>query len=109
MADHQALDFDDIILKTIALLEADATVLKKWSNQFKYILIDEYQDTNLAQYRLIKLLTNKNHNICVVGDDWQSIYSWRGADFTNILNFERDYPRANVIKLNKITAALNIF
>jgi DNA helicase-2/ATP-dependent DNA helicase PcrA len=101
LADHQALDFDDIILKTIALLEADATVLKKWSNQFKYILIDEYQDTNLAQYRLIKLLTNKNHNICVVGDDWQSIYSWRGADFTNILNFERDYPRANVIKLEQ--------
>jgi len=101
LADHQALDFDDIILKTIALLEADATVLKKWSDQFKYILIDEYQDTNLAQYRLIKLLTNKNHNICVVGDDWQSIYSWRGADFTNILNFERDYPKANVIKLEQ--------
>ena len=69
--------------------------------QFKYILIDEYQDTNAAQYKLIKLLTNKQNNLCVVGDDWQSIYSWRGADYRNILNFERDYPKSAIIKLEQ--------
>lgn len=96
-----ALDFDDLIGKTVALLENNEQVRKKWKNNFKYILIDEYQDTNSAQYKLIKLLVNDNNNIAVVGDDWQSIYSWRGANFRNILNFERDYPSATIIKLEQ--------
>ncbi len=76
-------------------------VRKKWQANFKHILIDEYQDTNAAQYAIVKALVNDQHNICVVGDDWQSIYSWRGADFTNILNFERDFKGAKVIKLEQ--------
>src|SRR4030095_2536321 len=69
--------------------------------QFRYIMIDEYQDTNAAQYKLVKLLTNEHRNIAVVGDDWQSIYSWRGADFRSILNFEKDYPKTTIIKLEQ--------
>lgn len=99
--DAAALDFDDLIGKTVKLLENHSELQKKWSTQFAYIMIDEYQDTNNAQYKLIKLLTNQQQNICVVGDDWQSIYSWRGADFRNILNFERDYPNAHVVKLEE--------
>ncbi len=96
-----ALDFDDLIGKTVNMLSNNEAVREKWRGQFKYILIDEYQDTNAAQYKLIKLLTNENNNLCVVGDDWQSIYSWRGADYRNILNFERDYPKAVIIKLEQ--------
>ena len=96
-----ALDFDDLIGRTVAMLEAHKELREKWANQFRYIMIDEYQDTNNAQYKLIKLLTNKEQNLCVVGDDWQSIYSWRGADFRNILNFERDYPKSTIIKLEE--------
>lgn len=96
-----ALDFDDLIAKTVVMLIENDEVKMKWQNRFKYILIDEYQDTNAAQYQLIKLLVNKNNNIAVVGDDWQSIYSWRGADFRNILNFEKDYPKVTVIKLEQ--------
>jgi len=96
-----ALDFDDLIGKTVDMLSIDAEVQKKWREQFKYIMIDEYQDTNAAQYKLIKLLTNDSNNVCVCGDDWQSIYSWRGADYRNILNFERDYPKAAIIKLEQ--------
>lgn len=96
-----ALDFDDLICKAVNILEKSEDVRKKWQTQFKYVLIDEYQDTNSAQYKLIKLLVNKQKNIAVVGDDWQSIYSWRGADFKNILNFERDYPDATIIKLEQ--------
>lgn len=96
-----ALDFDDLILKTVRLLETNQEIREKWRNQFRYIMIDEYQDTNLAQYKLIKLLVNKDKNIAVVGDDWQSIYSWRGADFRNILRFEQDYKNATVIKLEQ--------
>lgn len=96
-----ALDFDDLIGKTVALLENNVQVRKKWQDTFKYILIDEYQDTNSAQYKLVKFLVNEDQNIAVVGDDWQSIYSWRGANFRNILNFERDYPNAAVIKLEQ--------
>ena len=101
LRDQQALDFDDLIGRTVSLLENNPEVKEKWRRQFKYILIDEYQDTNAAQYKLIKLFTNEHKNICVVGDDWQSIYSWRGADFKNILNFERDYPNAAIIKLEQ--------
>ena len=96
-----ALDFDDLLSKAAEMFEKDAEVRHKWQERFKYILIDEYQDTNAVQYRLIKSLVNEHRNICVVGDDWQSIYSWRGADFTNILNFERDFPGAKVIKLEQ--------
>ena len=96
-----ALDFDDLIGQAVQLLAAKKKIRDKWQTQFKYVMIDEYQDTNSAQYRLIKLLTGPQRNIAVVGDDWQSIYSWRGADFRNILNFERDYPGTEVIKLEQ--------
>jgi len=96
-----ALDFDDLISKTLQLMSSVEEVRSKWRGNFRYILIDEYQDTNSAQYQLIKLLVNENNNIAVVGDDWQSIYSWRGADFRNILNFERDYKDVTVIKLEQ--------
>ena len=96
-----ALDFDDLLLKELELLQNHPEVRKKWQEKFKHILIDEYQDTNAVQYSIVKLLVGQEKNICVVGDDWQSIYSWRGADFTNILNFERDFPGAKVIKLEQ--------
>ncbi len=95
------LDFDDLIAKTVHMLESQPEVRKKWQQQFKYVMIDEYQDTNTAQYKLVKLLTNADNNIAVVGDDWQSIYSWRGADFRNILKFESDYKNCTVIKLEQ--------
>lgn len=101
LKDAGGLDFDDLIIKTVQLLKNTDAVRTKWQNQFRYILVDEYQDTNAAQYALIKLLTNEQKNIAVVGDDWQSIYSWRGADFRNILNFERDYKDTTVIKLEQ--------
>jgi DNA helicase-2/ATP-dependent DNA helicase PcrA len=96
-----ALDFDDLIGRTVSLLKNYPKVREKWQHQFKYVMIDEYQDTNSAQYTLIKLLTGVHQNIAVVGDDWQSIYSWRGADFRNILNFEKDYKNCTVIKLEQ--------
>lgn len=96
-----ALDFDDLLIKTVQLLKDNESVRKKWQQKFKHILIDEYQDTNSAQYQIVKFLINDKQNICVVGDDWQSIYSWRGADFTNILNFERDFPGAVVVRLEQ--------
>lgn len=97
----KALDFDDLLLEAVRLLADVPPVRDMWQKRFKYILVDEYQDTNKVQYRLIRLLAGTTENVCVVGDDWQSIYSWRGADFTNILNFERDFPGATVIKLEK--------
>lgn len=96
-----ALDFDDLLLEAVCLFKENAEVRERWQRRFKHILVDEYQDTNAVQYQLVKLLVNESKNICVVGDDWQSIYSWRGADFTNILNFERDFPGAKVIKLEQ--------
>ncbi len=101
LRDTNALDFDDLIARTVSLLQTQKEIRDKWQQQFKYIMIDEYQDTNAAQYKLVKLLTNENKNIAVVGDDFQSIYSWRGADFRNILNFEKDYPGCTVIKLEQ--------
>lgn len=101
LKDNGALDFDDLIGRVVHLLETNQEISDKWRRQFSYIMIDEYQDTNAAQYKLIKLLTDKTENIAVVGDDWQSIYSWRGADFRNILNFEKDYPKATIIKLEQ--------
>ena len=100
-AESNALDFDDLLIRVADLFDRNIMVRKKWQDKFKHILIDEYQDTNHIQYRLVKALVNEKRNICVVGDDWQSIYSWRGADFTNILNFEKDFPGAVVIKLEQ--------
>lgn len=96
-----ALDFDDLINKTVDMLKTQSDVRKKWQQQFRYIMIDEYQDTNTAQYQLVNLLTNEQKNIAVVGDDWQSIYSWRNADFRNILRFEKDNKNCTVIKLEQ--------
>ena len=101
LKDAMALDFDDLISRTVQMLSGNEQIRSKWQQQFRYVMIDEYQDTNAAQYKLIKLLTNENNNIAVVGDDWQSIYSWRGADFKNILNFEKDYKNCQVIKLEQ--------
>jgi DNA helicase-2/ATP-dependent DNA helicase PcrA len=96
-----ALDFDDLLFKTVQLFQKHPEVLEKYQNMFRYILIDEYQDTNHAQYILIKLLASKYRNIFAIGDDWQSIYSFRGAKFQNILDFKRDYPEAKTILLEE--------
>jgi DNA helicase II / ATP-dependent DNA helicase PcrA len=96
-----ALDFDDLLIETVRLFKESPETRTKWRDKFKHIMIDEYQDTNAAQYAIVKDLVGADKNICVVGDDWQSIYSWRGADFTNILNFERDYKGAKVVKLEQ--------
>lgn len=98
---NNALDFDDLIMKTVLLFEQYPEVLEYYQNRFQYILIDEYQDTNHAQYRLVKLLAARHRNLCVVGDDDQSVYRFRGADIQNILDFERDYPEARVIRLEQ--------
>jgi DNA helicase-2/ATP-dependent DNA helicase PcrA len=98
---NNALDFDDLIFKAVELLKNDKEVLEFYHRKFRYIMVDEYQDTNKAQYELIKLLVDEKENICVVGDDDQCIYAWRGADVTNILDFEKDYPAAKVVKLEQ--------
>jgi DNA helicase-2/ATP-dependent DNA helicase PcrA len=96
-----ALDFDDLISKTVSMLQTKPDIRQKWQEQFKYILIDEYQDTNAAQYQLVKLLINKDQNIAVCGDDWQSVYMFRGSDYRNILRFEADFKNCTVIKLEQ--------
>lgn len=101
LKDASALDFDDLISRTVHMLKTQTEIRDKWRQQFKYIMIDEYQDTNLAQYQLVNMLTNEHKNIAVVGDDWQSIYSWRGADFRNILKFEKDFKDCTIIKLEQ--------
>lgn len=98
---NNALDFDDLILKTVELFKKCPDVLEYYQNKFKYILVDEYQDTNGCQYKLVEMLAQKNRNICVVGDDDQSIYKFRGADITNILNFEKCFDEAKVVKLEQ--------
>ena len=98
---NNALDFDDLLLLTIRLFQEIPEVLAKYQERFKYVMVDEYQDTNRAQYLLTKLLTEKTRNLFVVGDADQSIYAWRGADIRNILDFERDYPEAKVVKLEQ--------
>jgi DNA helicase-2/ATP-dependent DNA helicase PcrA len=98
---NNALDFDDLILKTVFLLKSDERIREKYQSKFEYIFVDEYQDTNKSQYELIKYLSGKHGNICVVGDEDQSVYGWRGADIRNILNFERDFKGAEVIKLEQ--------
>ena len=101
MKSLNALDFDDLLLKTLELFADHPPVLQQYRERFRYVLVDEYQDTNKAQYELIRLLTADSRNLCVVGDDDQSIYGWRGADIRNILDFEVDYPDAKVIKLEQ--------
>ena len=88
------MDFDDLLLNTYLLFSAHEDVRAKYQDRFKFVLVDEYQDTNYAQYLIIKRLAALNHNICVVGDDAQSIYAFRGANIQNIFNFRRDYPNA---------------
>jgi len=98
---NNAMDFDDLILKTVQLFEKDDDVRAFYQNKFKYIMVDEYQDTNYMQYRFIKYLAEAHNNICVVGDDDQCIYQWRGADINNILDFEKDFKNTKVIKLEQ--------
>lgn len=98
---NNALDFDDLIVKTVELLQSDPEVLNYYQERFRYIMVDEYQDTNTAQFQLIRLLADKYKNLCVVGDDDQSIYKFRGANIYNILNFEKYFPDATVIKLEQ--------
>ncbi len=98
---NNALDFDDLLVKTVELFRHDAEVLNNYQERFQYIMVDEYQDTNTAQFELIRLLADKYRNLCVVGDDDQSIYKFRGANIKNILNFEEIYPDAKVIKLEQ--------
>ena len=96
-----ALDFDDLLLRALQLFVDHPPVLDYYRQRFQYVLVDEYQDTNAAQYNFVRLLTEESRNLCVVGDDDQSIYGWRGADIRNILDFEKDYPDARVIKLEQ--------
>jgi DNA helicase-2/ATP-dependent DNA helicase PcrA len=98
---NNAMDFDDLIMNTVKLFEKFPNVLAEYQNRFKYIMVDEYQDTNLMQYKFVKMLAEKHGNICVVGDDDQCIYEWRGADISNILNFEQDFHGAKVVKLEQ--------
>ncbi len=98
---NNALDFDDLIMKTVELFRADPEVLDNYQERFRYLMVDEYQDTNTAQFQLIKTLAGKYRNLCVVGDDDQSIYKFRGANIYNILNFEEEFPDARVIKLEQ--------
>ncbi|MCF7801128.1 MAG: UvrD-helicase domain-containing protein [Candidatus Marinimicrobia bacterium] len=96
-----AMDFDDLLLKPIELFQKNPAILKLYQNRFRYILVDEYQDTNRAQFQLVKILSEQHGNLCVVGDDDQSIYGWRGADIRNILDFREAFPKARIFKLER--------
>ena len=96
-----SMDFDDLLIKTVELLQTNESILRFWSNKFQFIMVDEYQDTNFVQYKLVELLGSNNKNVCVVGDSDQSIYAFRGADIRNIIEFEKDFSNATVIQLDK--------
>ncbi len=101
LAKANALDFDDLLLETVRLLKTVPEVRERYNRRYRYVMIDEYQDTNKPQYELMKLLAGSHHNVCVVGDEDQSIYSWRGADIKNILDFEKDFPEVQTIRLEQ--------
>jgi DNA helicase-2/ATP-dependent DNA helicase PcrA len=101
LSESNSLDFDDLIVRTIDLFEKDEAARTKWQNRFRYLLVDEYQDVNFAQYKLISILGEKHRNVTVVGDDDQSIYSWRGSDYKMILRFEEDFPGAKVFTMEE--------
>ena len=96
-----AMDFDDLLVRSVDLLESFDDVRERWQGAFNHLLVDEYQDTNHAQYRIVRLLSDAHRNVCVVGDVDQAIYTWRGADIRNILDFERDFPDARVVRLEQ--------
>lgn len=101
LVNNNALDFDDLMIKAVRLLRKNQGVREQYNDKYRYLLVDEYQDTNSLQFALIRFLTERQQNVCVVGDDAQSIYKWRGADITNILNFEQHYPDTKTIKLEQ--------
>jgi DNA helicase-2/ATP-dependent DNA helicase PcrA len=96
-----SMDFDDLLIKTVELLQTNDQILHYWSNKFQFVMVDEYQDTNYVQYKLVELLSSNNQNVCVVGDSDQSIYAFRGADIRNIIEFEKDFKNAKIIQLDK--------
>ena len=101
LKENNALDFDDLLIQTLRLLRQDAETREYLADKFRYVLVDEFQDTNAVQYNIIKLLSSKHKNIFVVGDDDQSIYGWRGAEIENILKFDKDFPEAKIYKLER--------
>ncbi|MCK4629360.1 MAG: UvrD-helicase domain-containing protein, partial [Sedimentisphaerales bacterium] len=101
LGQNEAVDFDDLLMKTVQLFNSQSKILSRYQSRYVHILVDEFQDTNVAQYALIKQLAGKYHNICVVGDPDQSIYSWRSADLRNILTFDKDYPEARMVLLGQ--------
>ena len=101
LAKSNALDFDDLLLYAVRVLKASGETREKYNRRYRHILVDEYQDTNRPQYELMRMLAGSEHNVCAVGDEDQSIYSWRGADIRNILEFEQDFPEARIIRLEQ--------
>ena len=101
LRESNALDFDDLLLEAVRLLAHDAPTRERLNRRYEFVMVDEYQDTNRSQYELMRLLTEQRRNICVVGDEDQSIYGWRGANIRNILDFERDFPGATIIRLEQ--------
>ena len=101
MVELNCVDFGDILLDTLTILMSDAEILRKYQEKFQYIMVDEYQDTNVTQYLFLRLLSQKYRNLCCVGDDDQSIYSWRGAEIENIMRFQKDFEDAKVIRLER--------
>src|SRR6516162_7588494 len=101
LAKSNALDFDDLLLYAVRVLKVSGETRERYNRRYQHILVDEYQDTNRPQYELMRLLAGEEHNVCAVGDEDQSIYSWRGADIRNILEFEKDFPEARIIRLEQ--------